>query len=340
MSSKGDLIVRRNKRGNSPQMLLGANLNLENSENGETEYEIDATKVRDLINSGNAFSSTIGLVTDPCVALRKKIVIKSGEDAVLDFVICVSESEDNITRVLEHYRIPENVKKEFNIARTKAEEEARYLNLDAEDLQTFYKILPYIIGQNPLKSLYMNELKGKEYKQSDFWKYGISGDIPIILVTVKSANDVYVVKELLKIHENLRAKGIKTDLCILDYEKDVYERFVKEQIVQEILNQQIGYLQNISGGIFLINTNEIEDEDLFKFRANIWINASKGSVDYAIKEMEEEYKRGISNIGYDRVSEAKLDMNFETYKPNIEVQNLKFYNGYGGFTEDRKRIYY
>ena len=69
----------------------------------------------------------------------------------------------------------------------------------------------------------MNELNEKEYKQSDFWKYGISGDIPIILVKVQYINDVYVVREILKIHEILRAKGIKLDICILDYEKNVYE---------------------------------------------------------------------------------------------------------------------
>ena len=190
-----------------------------------------------------------------------------------------------------------------------------------------------------MKSLYIDNLKNKEYKQSDFWKYGISGDVPIILVTVKSINDIYVVKEILKVHENLRAKGIKTDLCILDYEKNVYEQFVKEQIIQEILNMQIGYLQNISGGIFLLNAAEIEDEDLFKFRANIWINAQKGSIEEWIKEIEEEYKKKRPNIGEENIAEIK-NIKFEKIGPNIDIENLKFYNGFGGFSNERKRIYY
>ena len=61
---------------------------------------------------------------------------------------------------------------------------------------------------------------------------------------------------------------------------------------------EIGYLQNVSGGIFILNANEIEDEDLFKFKASIIINASKGNAVETIKEMEEEYKRSIKNIGY------------------------------------------
>lgn len=173
----------------------------------------------------------------------------------------------------------------------------------------------------------MDKLPKKEYKQSDFWKYGISGDIPIILVKVQFVNDAVVLKELLKIHEFLRVRGIMTDLVILDYEKNVYEQYVKEQIIQEILNMQIGYLQNVSGGIFLLNSNEISDSDLFKFRANIIINASKGSTLEAILEMEEEYKKSRKSISKEAFSGRLANIQFESIKPNIDMESLRFYNG-------------
>lgn len=159
----------------------------------------------------------------------------------------MSERLNEVLEALNYYRVPENVKTEFNVSRAKVSEEARYLGISRTDLETFNKLLPYVVYQNPLKTLYINELPKKEYKQSEFWKYGISGDLPIMLVTVKSLEDIYAVKEMLKAHEYFRVKGIKTDLIILDYEKNVYEQYVKEQVVQEILNMQIGYLQNISG---------------------------------------------------------------------------------------------
>lgn len=332
-SEKGDLIVKRNKRGNTNEICLGANLFLENADKEELEYEIDASKAYEMINEGKAFESTIGLVTEPCVALKRRVKIKPLEEANLNLVLSVSEIEENVVKNLEYYRIQENVKQDFNIARAKAEEEARYLNLSRSDVETINRILPYIMHQNPAKSIYMEEMKYKEYKQSDLWKYGISGDIPIILVTAKYINDVYVVKEILKVYESLRIKGIRADLVILDYEKNVYERYVKDQIIQEILNLQIGYLQNISGGIFILNANEIEDEELLKFRANIIINGSKGNVLDSIKEMEEEYKKSIKAIAKDRSINAE-DINFEPINPNINMDNLKFYNGFGGFTDD------
>lgn len=338
LSKSGDVIVRREKRGEAgTSMCLGANLFFEGT--GKAEYETDFSKVLELINSGDSFSSSMGLVTEPCLALRRKITLKPNEETILNLVICAGEDTLEISKTLEYYSVGENVKQEFNIARAKASEEARYLNLSKSDLKTFNMILPYVLYQNPMKALDIEALSKREFKQSDFWKYGISGDLPIILVTVQSINDVYVVKELLKVHEILRAKGISVDLCILDYEKNVYEQYVKEQIIQEILNLQIGYLRNISGGIFLLNASEIEDEELFKFRANIVINGSRGRAAFAISELEEEFKRRIPSFS----KEITLDMSYsqsdDTIKPNVDMESLKFYNGFGGFSDDRKRVY-
>ncbi|MCI8620923.1 MAG: hypothetical protein HFJ50_03920 [Clostridia bacterium] len=336
LSKKKDLIVTRNARGNNGAVFLGANLFLENSDNYDIEYEIDESKVLKWLSGNLQFSNTLGLVTSPCVAIKKSIKVKAHDEKTLDFVITVSNEEEEIVKTLDYYRIQENIKQEFNIARAKAEEEARYLNLRRSNLEAFNMILPYIMHSNPMRSMYMKEFADKEFKQSDFWKYGISGDLPIILITVKSASDIYIVKELLKVHEMLRVKGIRTDLCILDYEKNVYERYVKEQIIQQILNLQIGYLQNISGGIFILNANEIEDEELFKFKANIVINASKGNAVEAIKEMEDEYKKNLSNVGYQSINNIEKNIVFDAIKPNIDMENLKFYNGFGGFSPDGK----
>ena len=341
ISKNGDLLVKRNKRGNIKEMYLATNLFIQSENMKKPEYEIDASKLNGILQNGGDFSNKIGLVTEGTVTFKQKVKLKSLGEETLNLVICVSENREQVLENLEYYRIQENIKSEFNIARAKAEEEERYLSLTKNDLKSFNMILPYILHQNPMKSMYMEKLLYKEYKQSDFWKYGISGDNPIILVEAFGLNDIYVIKEILKVHENLRAKGIQVDVVILDYEKNIYERYVRDQIIQEILNMQIGYLQNVSGGIFLLNKNEIEDEDLFKFKANIIFDASKGSLQEQIKEMEEEYAKKLSEdeeknpiLKLENISIENIQ--FEKIKPNIDIENLKFYNGHGGFSDDGK----
>ena len=335
LSENGDILVRRSRRGREKEMFLACNLFMENNENKETEYEIDSSKAKREIKNGLPFSKEIGLVTSPCIAIKRKIKLEENEETTLNLVISVSEDLEEAKENLKYYSLQENIRTEFNVSRAKSEEEARYLSLSSKELRAVQAILPYIMFQNPMRSMYLSNLPKKGYKQSDFWKYGISGDLPIILVQIKGVNDVYVVKEMLKANEYLRVKGIKTDLVILDYEKNIYEQYVKEQIIQEILNMQIGYLQNVSGGIFLLNSNEIQDEDLFKLKANIIIEASRGNVEDTINEMEEEYRASIKNIGFEKAN-IKMMPEFEKVRPNIDFTKLKYYNDYGGFSEDGK----
>ncbi len=336
LSENKDIIIKRNSRNNlKNDVYLGTNLFIANSEESKFEYEIDLVNLYKNLNKKGEFTNRIGLVTDPCVAFKRKIKLKENDEVTLNLVIAISENLNEVIEALGYYKIPENAKMEFNISKTRVEEEARYLGMKRQDLIAFQNILPYIIFQNPMKSLYLSKLPKREYKQSEFWKYGISGDLPIILVKIKSLNDVYVIKEILRVFEYMRTEGINTDLIILDYEKNIYEQYVKEQIIQEILNMQIGYLQNVSGGIFILNKNEIEDEELFEYRANIVISASRGNLSDIIKEMEEEYKLTLKNIGEDKIIQKETPV-FEKIKPNIDFDKLKYYNGYGGFSEDGK----
>ena len=89
-------------------------------------------------------------------------------------------------------------------------------------------MLSYIIFDNSVKSQRLKRIKVGQYEQADLWKYGISGDYPIILVKIKDVNDVYVLKDILKAYEFFRSKNVKTELVILDEEKHSYENYVRE----------------------------------------------------------------------------------------------------------------
>ena len=59
------------------------------------------------------------------LAIKRKIRIKAQDEATLNLVITVSKDEKEVQSNLEYYRVEENIKQEFNIARARAEEEAK-----------------------------------------------------------------------------------------------------------------------------------------------------------------------------------------------------------------------
>lgn len=338
------ILVKRKKRGeNQKDLYLGALFYTEHETIGEFEFEIDKEKflgkkkelIPEMVKDSKPYSRNIGLVTDPGLAMKRTIKIEPKETVILDFVVCVSRDKDVISSLLDKYRNTKMVTKTLELARAKVEAESIYLGLKGTDIEKYQKLLSYVIFNNPLKKLTLANLPKEIYSQSNLWKYGISGDLPIILVKIEDLNDMYVVQDILKAHEFFRSKDIRCDVVILNNEQNSYDQYVNYEIENAILNKQIEYLKNISGGIFVINKNQIEKEDieLLEFKANVIINAKYGDIITQINDLEEEYLKELKNVGLD-VKPEYIFQNEKSSIQSIDMSNLKYYNEYGGFSED------
>jgi cellobiose phosphorylase len=339
-----NILVKRKKRGqNEKDLYLGTSFYTEHDTIGELEIEIDKEKflgkkqnlIPEMVKDSKPYSQNMGLVTDSCLASKRTIKIMPGEEIILDLVICISNDKDIVSKLLEKYRNTNVITKTFELARAKVEAESIYLRFRGTDIEKYQKLLSYIILNNPLKSLTLKQLPKRVYSQSNLWKYGISGDLPIILLKIEDLNDMYVVRDALKAHEYFRSKNIKADLVILNGEENSYDQYVNYEIENAILNNQVEYLKNISGGIFVININQIDKEDieLLEFKSNIIINAKDGDIKTAIDDLEEAYLKTIRDIGLDVKPEYIVQEDINTNQ-NVDMNSLKYYNEYGGFSED------
>lgn len=335
------ILVKRNKRGETEPIYLAANLCTQNETVGELEYEIDEEKLNGgvglripkMIENSIPFSKNLGLSVDPVVALKRTIKIKPNEKVTLNLILSVSEERQQVEENMKKYTNIENIKKAFAISRARIEEEARYLGIKGTDMEVYQKLLSYLIVQNPLKSLYLQN-PTKDYSQQDLWKYGISGDLAMLLVKISDVNDVYVIKELLKAYEFFKVKNIPIDLVILDEEENVYERYVREAVEAEILNRHLQHVVNVPGGIYVLNGNEIEDKELLEFRANLVVDAHNGNLRMMLHDLEEEYLEKIPQVPKENTDKQNVVVDKKATILSDEI--LKYDNEYGGFSEDGK----
>ena len=105
-----------------------------------------------------------------------------------------------------------------------------------------------------------------------------------------------------------------------------------------ILNEQIAYLKNDKGGIFVLSKDEIAESDLnlLNFASTISIDGHLGSIGNYIKDVEEEYLENYPKIWDDKgqiifEEEAKQDVDILS-----NCEELKYYNEYGAFSADGK----
>ena len=335
-------VKRKAREDNQKELYLIAKMQTNCEKIGETEFEIDKAKfigrnnlrIPKSIKNSTPLSKKIGLTTEGIVALKNTIKIKPGEKAYIDLIISVEYEKEVAIQNMEKYKIIENVSREFEIVKAKTEAEARYLEIKGKDMDIYQTILSYILFDNPLKN--NSKLAYKTYEQQDLWKYGISGDLPIITVTIKYVNDIYVVKQILKAYEFFRTKNIKVELVIIDEENYSYENYIKDEIEGAILNSHQAFLKNIYGGIFVLSKSEmdIQDVNLIKFVSSLVIDSHLGNLENVIKDMEDEV---LDNYRItENMNEKILEQEDTTKDVDIigNLQNPKYYNEYGAFSED------
>ena len=294
-----------------------------------------------MVKNSIPLSKKVGLVTEPVVSMQRTIKLMPGEKTYIDLIISVEENKKKAIENLKKYVGIQNVKRTFELSKARVEAESRYLGIKGKDIEIYQKMLSYIIFDNPLKKINSKKIPKEHYKQSELWKYGISGDLPIILVKVKDVNDIYVVEQILKAYDFFRSKNVSVEIVFLDEEKHSYENYVKEEIEESILNNQIAYMENVKGGIFILSKDEIRKEDinLLKFVASIIVDSHLGNIENGLKDLEEEYEDNYVKV-WDDKRLFKLE---EDNSKDLDIignsEQLKYYNEYGGFSKDGKEYW-
>ena len=338
-------VSRRQRRKDEIEMNLFVKFSTEGEVIVDNEFEISNEKLNERGNFGiptaiinsTPFSNKCGLVTEPIVAMKKTIKIKPSEKVDLDLLISVHEDSNKAYENIKKYNNSENINRAFEISSAKTDAENRYLRIKGKDIIIYQKILSYLIFNNPLKASKMKKNLGRVYEQSKLWKYGISGDIPIILVKIKDINDIYMVTSILKMYEYFRTKNIDVDIVFLDEENHSYENYVYAEIDAKIGDKHLEYMKNVNGGLFILSKNEIDKEDveLLNFVSELVIDAHKGDLQHVINDLEEEYLASISKI-QDRIFENNLNESSSHDNFFKDKDNLMYCNEFGAFSSDGK----
>ena len=337
------ILIRRKSRDKSKSdMFLAVNLYAENEIIGETEFEVDKEKfygreaigLPKTVESSIPLGRNIGLTTEPIVAIKNTVKIKANEKVAFNLIMCVSESKEKVIELINKFTNSETIKRNIELAKVKVEAESRYLNIKGKEIDLCQKILGYLIFPNPLKRIINKNKKVISAYVSELWKYGISGDLPILLVKVKDISDIEILKQVINVYEYLRVKNINIDLVIVDEEQHSYENYTREGIINIILNKNMGYLQNVRSGIFVLNNLSKEEIQVLEFRANLVLDVSLGKIERQLTDLEEEYIETIKQIGDEKIPQIAEEP--EQIRKKLEDEQLKYCNEYGGFSLDGK----
>ncbi len=314
---------------------IGHRAVLEGESTGEFQYETDRMKWigrgRNLKNplamtSGKPLSNTTGPVLDPVISLRTIVKIEPGKTAKISFVTAVAESNEYLTSVIEKYSSSEGIEGAFNLAEIRCKLETKYLNMNVEEVELYQNLLSDLLFVSPLRSKNQEQILKNTRGQSALWRYGISGDLPIVLVVVNKNDQVEILIEVLKAQEYWRLMDLKVDLILLSEEEYTYNLPLNQLVSDIVLSSQTQDFANRVSHVFVLDKNKILTEDipLFYAVASLVFKGDKGTMSQQIKR---EQKLELPKL-----------MDFKELPSNIssapsKLPPLQYFNGLGGFNE-------
>jgi cellobiose phosphorylase len=103
-----------------------------------------------------------------------------------------------------------------------SEIELKYLDITRPQLNAFQDLISPIFYPSSYYRGPVENIRRNWKNQSFLWKFGVSGDNPVLLLRVKSMEDTGIIKNVLKAYEYFRINHLKVDLIILSEAKHGY----------------------------------------------------------------------------------------------------------------------
>ena len=346
---EGILLTRRRREEKRQKTFIATNLVYDE---GDLEFEIDKEKfvergnfetenkalisnyedkinkdfknmnsnIPETIQNSIGLSKKIGQTINPIVAMRRLVNINPDEVKDVYLINSAGDSREEAVNNLQEYTKSERLNTIFDLSKNHSFAEARFLDVKGKDIDIYQKIIKELLFTDHKEYAISLDLSNEK-----LWKYGISGDSPILLVKVRDNNDTYLLNEISKVKEYLDMKNIVADIVVLS----------KNEITSKFKT--------------LINI-PTEDKRVLEARANLILDSKLGSISI---QMKNKNSNDTKNIGA-KYSSNLMEKNKEQLKPkskkdfkglilkhedsekNVEFDTSKllYFNGYGGFSQD------
>ncbi len=270
-------------------------------------------------------SNTTGAVLDPVFSLRRRVRIRPNQTVRCSFSTLVAHSREEALLLADKYHDPNIFERESQLAWTKAQVEMSHLRIDAEEAHLFQRLAARFVYSDPSLRPRPHVLALNTKAQSSLWAYGISGDLPILVVRINKAEDLPIVRKVVRGHEYLHYKGLKVDLVILNDNPTTYLQSLQRELETMIRTSGLGGLQDKPGGVFLRRTDQMPEVDriLLHSVARAVIVTERGRV-------EDQLERPHVAEPLPPAFVPRLPS--QTYlEPTVAPPELTFFNGLGGF---------
>jgi cyclic beta-1,2-glucan synthetase len=279
---------------------------------------------------GRPLSNTVGTVLDPIFALRRRVRIAPGATARIAFWTTVSANRSALLDSVDRHKDTIAFARAATLAWTQAQVQLHHLGITAGEASLFQRLAGYVIYAGPALRPSSETIGRGSGPQSGLWAQGISGDLPIVLLSIADTDNLDVAHQLMQAHEYWRMKRLAVDVVILNERQSSYVQDLQtalETLVRTSQSRRLSGDGDPAGGVVVLRADLIPGQTraLLAAVARVVIVAQRGS-------LFDQLERIVETVS---PAEAFLNQVGKSVDPHAPdpLPELEFFNGLGGFAK-------
>lgn len=277
-------------------------------------------------------SQTVGMTLDPIMALGQDVELPPYGRASIAFLTLATSSREEALALAKRYRDWAMLERAVELARRQHEITLQQHEMATSELAQIQQLLSLLCYPHAGLRTSAEVIAANTKGQSSLWEYGISGDVPILLVRVGDVTELSLILEALRAHAYWREQQISIEMVIFNQRDSTYSQELQEQLQRLIVRSNGSQWLNRRGGIFVVNASQIQQEKriLIETAARVILDGQRGSVSQQLPALSAHQPALPLFIP----SPASLGA---THTPPLaRPTDLQYDNGYGGFSADGK----
>ncbi|MCF7837879.1 MAG: cyclic beta 1-2 glucan synthetase, partial [Candidatus Marinimicrobia bacterium] len=270
-----------------------------------------------------------GAVLDPVMAARQSVAVPTDRAAVLHLITGVAPTRAAALALADKYRDHHFVSRAFDMAWSHSQIVRRQLNVTEAETQSYGRLAGSILFAHSRHRAAPDILAKNRMGQQELWRFGISGDWPIMLLRIGDLNRIARVHDALRAHAYWRLKGLTSDLVIVNEDYSGYRATLHDRIMAAIAAESGTDLVDRPGGIFVRRIESLSDDDLVLLQT-----VARVVLRDTAETLQEQVAPGAPPRRLPPPFRPAASSSTEPAPQSLAQRERVFANGPGGFTPD------
>ena len=282
----------------------------------------------DIIESRRTLTGTVGTTLDPVMSMRRRMHIPSGKSAEAYILTGFAKAREQLLQLTEQYHSSADVEHAFKTSSVFNNMRNSLSLLKGSQMRLYSSIAKYMAQTATLGNDRNALLAQNTLSQSGLWRFGISGDIAIILMEIGSMEHSGHAKEMLRAFEYYKVHGLLLDLVFIN-DAPEREREGLTHFIYGMANTEHLWAEHSDAGrVYVLNGSDVTEAERILLRtvARLTFTTTDGiTIAQQLRRLE------VANQHY----QDKIE--YPVLKPRKEFRvwsDLSYYNQYGGFDND------